>query len=149
MKLLKLFKLLKFNPEVLFRLCLRESDSTYQQNLSSPISHRQPEIAQRWMVFQNTRDDQQWWRLLHLPQQATTTPFSYDSLLHVFMDLVSQTVQVKSMARSCLGDIFCSEEAENLVSELLIVFASLFGFELASSRFAKSSLTRLVGFVCA
>ncbi|TQD75217.1 hypothetical protein C1H46_039258 [Malus baccata] len=39
-----------FNPEVLFRLCLRESDSTYQQNLSSPFPHGQLEIAQRWMV---------------------------------------------------------------------------------------------------
>ena len=46
------------------------------------------------------------WRLLQTPHRATTTPFSYDSRLAIFMDLVSQTLHVKIIARSCLGEIF-------------------------------------------
>ena len=46
------------------------------------------------------------WRLLQPPQRATTTPFSYESRLAIFIDLVSQTLHVKTMARSCLGEIF-------------------------------------------
>uniref|UniRef100_A0A0A9DDB1 Uncharacterized protein n=1 Tax=Arundo donax TaxID=35708 RepID=A0A0A9DDB1_ARUDO len=46
------------------------------------------------------------WRLLQPPHLATTTPFSYDSRLAIFIDLVSQTLHVKTMARSCLGEIF-------------------------------------------
>lgn len=54
------------------------------------------------------------WRLLHPPHLTTTTPFSYDSRQAVFTDLVSQTLQVKTMARSCLEDVFRFDMAENL-----------------------------------
>jgi hypothetical protein len=44
------------------------------------------------------------WRLSQPAQRATTTPLSYASRLAVFMHLVSQTLQVKTNARSCLGE---------------------------------------------
>ena len=55
------------------------------------------------------------WTLLQPPQRARTTPLSYDSLLNVFTDLVSQTPQVKNMARSCLVDVFRLDLADNFM----------------------------------
>jgi len=46
------------------------------------------------------------WRLLQPPHRATTTPFWYESLLAIFIDLVFHTLHVKITARSCLGEIF-------------------------------------------
>jgi len=51
-------------------------------------------------------------RLLQPPHRATTTPFSYDSRQTVLTDLVSQTLQVKIMARSCLGEVFKLDKEE-------------------------------------
>ena len=94
-------------------------------------------------------------RLLHPPHRATTTPLSYDSRQTVFTDLVSQTLQVKIMARSCLADGFKLEFAEYFTVELSLLFIlagafteSQSGFKVPVSWFSKSSLAWLVGCVC-
>ncbi|KAJ6428945.1 hypothetical protein OIU84_020561 [Salix udensis] len=61
-------------------------------------------------------------RLLQPPHRATTTPFSYDSRQTVLTDLVSQTLQVKIMARSCLGEVFKLDNAEKVVAEPSLLF---------------------------
>ena len=93
-------------------------------------------------------------RLLQPEHLTTTTPFSYDARQTVLTDLVSQTLQVKIIARSCLEDVLKLDLAENSTEELSLLFTvrgtlscSKLGFELWPSLFSESSLAWLAGFV--
>ena len=70
------------------------------------------------------------------------------------MDLVSQTLQVKTIARSCLEDVFKLDLAENFTEEVSLTLidvatSSGFGldFKVSASLFSTSSQTGLIGFV--
>lgn len=88
-----------------------------------------PRAAKRSSMLPGSPNHPRWsairCRLLHPLHRATTTPFSYDSRQTVLMDLVSQTLQVNIMARSCREETFKLEVALNLTAEL----ESLGGFE--------------------
>lgn len=79
------------------------------------------------------------WRLLQPSHLATTTPFSYDSRQAVLTDLVSHTLHVNTMARSCLLDVFKLETAEWVLG---IVFDDGCDFfSLGESSFSTCLLT--------
>lgn len=82
---------------------------------TEPFFTSSPRAAKKSSTLPGSPNQPRWsairWRLLHPLQRATTTPFSYDSRQTVFTNRVSQTLQVKIMARSCLVDVFRLEKA--------------------------------------